>query len=199
MRAIALALLIGSGCMWLCAAQPPGGGGPPGGGPPGDDARGGRRGRGPEGGPPRRWELGTVLPPHARRSLKLTAEQEVQIKTIEADVKSKLDRILTAEQKKTLAEAGPPSGMRGGGPGGLGGPPDDGPGGPPSGDTRKGRLGGDKKGPPQTDKDEQTATPTASIQWYATLDRGLAEAKRTGKPILFLSAAPHCGGIPGMW
>ncbi len=39
----------------------------------------------------------------------------------------------------------------------------------------------------------------ASIQWYATLDRGLAEAKRTGKPILFVSAAPHCAGVSGMW
>lgn len=39
----------------------------------------------------------------------------------------------------------------------------------------------------------------ASIQWFATLDRGLAEAKRTGKPILFVSAAPHCAGVSGMW
>lgn len=37
------------------------------------------------------------------------------------------------------------------------------------------------------------------IQWFATLDRGLAEAKRTGKPILFVSAAPHCAGVSGMW
>ena len=39
----------------------------------------------------------------------------------------------------------------------------------------------------------------AAIQWFATLDRGLAEAKRTGKPILFASGAPHCAGVPGMW
>lgn len=38
-----------------------------------------------------------------------------------------------------------------------------------------------------------------AIQWFATLDRGLAEARRTGKPILFASAAPHCAGVPGMW
>lgn len=37
------------------------------------------------------------------------------------------------------------------------------------------------------------------IQWFATLERGLAEAKRTGKPILFVSAAPHCAGVSGMW
>lgn len=39
----------------------------------------------------------------------------------------------------------------------------------------------------------------AIIPYYATLERGLAEAKRTGKPILFVSAAPHCAGISGMW
>jgi hypothetical protein len=38
-----------------------------------------------------------------------------------------------------------------------------------------------------------------SIQWFATLSRGLEEAKRTGKPILFVSAAPHCAGVSGMW
>jgi hypothetical protein len=37
----------------------------------------------------------------------------------------------------------------------------------------------------------------AIIPYYATLDRGLAEAKRTGKPILFVSAAPHCAGVSG--
>lgn len=37
------------------------------------------------------------------------------------------------------------------------------------------------------------------IQWFATLDRGLAEARRTGKPILFVSAAPHFAGVSGMW
>ena len=39
----------------------------------------------------------------------------------------------------------------------------------------------------------------AIIQWYATLDRGLAEAKRTGRPILLVSGAPHCAGVSGMW
>ena len=50
---------------------------------------------------------------------------------------------------------------------------------------------------------EQAAVPQVpegvQIQWFATLDRGLAEAKRTGKPILFVSAAPHCAGVSGMW
>jgi hypothetical protein len=37
------------------------------------------------------------------------------------------------------------------------------------------------------------------IQWFTRLKDGLAEAKRTGRPILFLSAAPSCGGVPGVW
>jgi ABC-type sugar transport system substrate-binding protein len=41
--------------------------------------------------------------------------------------------------------------------------------------------------------------PAGGIQWFTRLKDGLAEAKRTGKPILFLSAAPSCGGVPGVW
>ena len=37
------------------------------------------------------------------------------------------------------------------------------------------------------------------IQWFTRLKDGLAEARRTGKPILYLSAAPSCGGVPGVW
>ena len=40
---------------------------------------------------------------------------------------------------------------------------------------------------------------TGGIQWYSTLDSGKAAAKETGRPILFLSAAPHCGGVSGAW
>ncbi len=43
------------------------------------------------------------------------------------------------------------------------------------------------------------AAPTGGIQWFPRLKDGLAEAKRTGRPILFLSAAPSCGGVPGVW
>ena len=39
----------------------------------------------------------------------------------------------------------------------------------------------------------------SGIIWYGILKDGLAEAKRTGKPLLFVTAAPQCGGIPGMW
>ena len=67
-----------------------------------------------------------------------------------------------------------------------------------------------KKAPPgkkgaEVPKSETAKSPddlaktTASIQWYATLSRGLAEAERTGKPILFVSGNPSCAGVSGMW
>jgi hypothetical protein len=37
------------------------------------------------------------------------------------------------------------------------------------------------------------------IVWYGVLTDGIAEAKATGKPIMFLSAAPQCTGVPGVW
>lgn len=41
--------------------------------------------------------------------------------------------------------------------------------------------------------------PESGIQWYATLASGLAEAKRSNRPILFTSAAPNCAGVSGIW
>lgn len=40
---------------------------------------------------------------------------------------------------------------------------------------------------------------TSKIAWYSTLESGLAEAKRSHRPILFISAAPQCLGVPGIW
>lgn len=37
------------------------------------------------------------------------------------------------------------------------------------------------------------------IAWYATLESGLAEARRSNRPILFTSAAPQCLGVSGIW
>ena len=39
----------------------------------------------------------------------------------------------------------------------------------------------------------------SGIAWFGVLKDGLKEAKRTGKPVMFLTAAPQCDGIPGMW
>jgi len=45
----------------------------------------------------------------------------------------------------------------------------------------------------------QEATREPGIAWYGVLADARAEAARTGRPILFMSAAPMCTGVPGMW
>jgi len=47
--------------------------------------------------------------------------------------------------------------------------------------------------------DQVVTQEPAAIQWFATLSRGLEEAERTGKPILFVSGNPSCAGVSGMW
>ncbi len=127
------ALLIGSPAM----SQPPGG----------KDDKGGPGGKGGfPGGPGGKggFKLGTVLPPFAQEELNLTAEQKTQLAAIELDVKTKLDKLLTDEQKKRLESLRPPGGP--GGPGGKGGFPG-GPGGDKGGPGGKGGFpGGDKGG-----------------------------------------------------
>ena len=37
------------------------------------------------------------------------------------------------------------------------------------------------------------------IAWFGVLEDGLEQARQTGKPIMLISAAPQCTGVPGMW
>ena len=179
--ALALTTAVIGICALTAFSQPPEGKGPPGG-------PGGKRG-----GPPG-FELGKVLPPFVREELDLTADQEKQIAALEAEVKQKLDKILTADQKKKIANARPPMG----GPGGPGGGQGKNKGG--FGGKDGPPKGGDKDGPPpKKDDGGEQANAGGGIQWFATLDAGIAEAQRTGRPILFLSAAPHCAGVSGIW
>jgi hypothetical protein len=46
---------------------------------------------------------------------------------------------------------------------------------------------------------EQVAKPSPKIAWYGQLKDGLAEAKRSNRPILLVSAAPQCQNVSGMW
>lgn len=39
----------------------------------------------------------------------------------------------------------------------------------------------------------------AKIAWFGTWKEGLAEAKRTGRPILLIAATPHCHNVSGLW
>lgn len=112
------------------------------GGPPGD-GRGGR-----QGGPG--FELGRVIPPPMRQMLELSEEQITQLDKLEKELKEKLNKLLTDDQKKQLAN------MRQRGPGGPGGGPD----GPPDGGNRKqgpgkqgpGKDGGNRPPPPGKDR-----------------------------------------------
>ncbi len=76
----------------------------PGDRPQGDRGPGGPdedRGPGPHGKPP---ELGHVVPPFVRDAIELNDEQKKQIADLESDVKEKLTKILTAEQKSKFEE-----------------------------------------------------------------------------------------------
>ena len=41
--------------------------------------------------------------------------------------------------------------------------------------------------------------PIPRVAWYGNLVDGLAEATRSGRPILLVSGAPACLGVPGVW
>ena len=53
-------------------------------------------------------------------------------------------------------------------------------------------------GVPQDGSRQENTVPEV-ISWYGTWEQGAAEAKRLGLPIFLHSAAPRCGGVPGMW
>jgi EF hand len=103
------------------------------GGPP---VAGGPRGGGPGGprmgAPPR---PGEILPRMVRQRLQLSEKQEKEIAELQKEVDSKLEQILTGEQRTKLKE------MQDRGPGGFGPPP-----------GREGRPGGD--GPPPRPVDQ---------------------------------------------
>lgn len=146
---------------------------PRGGRPPG-----GPHGPGGPGGPPP-YELGKVMPPPIEERLELSEKQEQQLRALEKEVRARLLQILTAEQKQQLEQ------MRRHGPG--------------SGDPNCPRPQGEEDRPGPPPEDEVRHNGTGGIQWFATLDSGLQEARRTGQPILLVSAAPHCAGVSGIW
>jgi hypothetical protein len=182
-------------CLIASAEQPPEGKGPP------EGRKSRQSGMKEKAGPPR-FEPGRLIPRPLREELHLSDDQISQLDALEKDVKERLLKILNEEQKKQLVELAqrPP----------RGGSDDKGKGPPPSDDDRS-RGKNRKKGPPLDDRksrDEKKGPPPpspdddqnhAGIQWFGTLERGLQEAQRTGRPILFLAATPHCGGISGIW
>jgi hypothetical protein len=181
---------------------------------------GDRKGPGKKGPPPKGFVLGKLLPPHIMDELELTPQQEKQLRELEQETRKKLEKILTPEQRKLIEKLGR---RRPGPPG----PNDDGPppGGkgkgkrPPKNDDEDRPPKGKGKRPPKDDDDDRTPKgkrppkkdddsksqaavkqgAAGGIAWFATWHDGLAEAKRTGKPIFLISAAPHCAGVSGIW
>ena len=62
----------------------------------------------PTGGPGRAPGGPHILPPRAEAQLNLTADQLKQITELEAEVKTKIEKILTAEQLQKLKQMRPP-------------------------------------------------------------------------------------------
>lgn len=95
----------------------------------------GKGGKGGEKGPPR-FELGQVFPPPLLEELNLTPAQAKELDAIKAELKSKLDKLLTDEQKTTIENFRPRGGPGGpaGEKGGKGGKGDKGGKGAPGGD-----------------------------------------------------------------
>ena len=57
-----------------------------------------------------------------------------------------------------------------------------------------------QKGPRDPSIGQSQLDPGASgIDWYTTLETGLAEAKRSGRPIMFMAAATQCSGVSGVF
>jgi hypothetical protein len=130
----------------------------------------------------------------------LTDEQREQLDQLERDMKDRLKKILTADQLKKLSNFRP-SLMAPGGPGqrgpGRGGPPDGD--GPPERPDSLGRPPEPPHGVPGPSTSARSTTSSGAIAWFATWESGLREAQRSGRPILLVSAAPHCAGVPGVW
>ncbi len=146
-------------------------------GPGGKDGKNGKGGKemmpkGPKRAP------GLVIPPFAEGRLKLTATQQRQVAALERFARGELAKILTPVQQRqfeVLLRQGP-----GDMPGGRGQQP-------------KGKM------PPEAVPAPAPGGAAAGIQWFSTWDSGLKEARRSGRPILLVAAAPHCGGVSGVW
>ncbi|MCH2178071.1 MAG: hypothetical protein MK106_04635 [Mariniblastus sp.] len=47
--------------------------------------------------------------------------------------------------------------------------------------------------------DNPQAVGDAGVAWYTTWETGLSEARRSNRPIFFMSAATTCSGISGVF
>ena len=148
------------------------------------------------GGPPR-FELGEVFPPPLLDELELTADQEKELDAIKQDLKARLEKLLTDDQKQRVEDFRPrgprgPGGPDGGGPDGNGPPPRD----PPRGARRNERPGR----PPADDQPAKANDKTADVK-LKELPKGVARVPVTfsgghdtdsrdgGRPVVLIAAA----------
>jgi len=173
MSLIALAISV----LPLAMAQPPGG-------------RDGNEGR--RGGPPR-FELGQVFPPPLLEELNLTPAQEKELNIIKQDLKDKLEKLLTDEQKQTVENFRPRR------PGGPGGPDGNGP--PPPPDSARGDRRPERgQRPPAEPAAAAEPQPTAQVK-LKELPKGVTRVPVTfseghetdprdhGRPVVLIAAA----------
>jgi len=74
------------------------------------------------------------------------------------------------------------------------------------GQMKRGQLPGNGAGEMRQAKSRAMDVPeneqpigAAGIAWYTTWETGLAEAKRSNRPIFFMSAATVCSGVSGVF
>jgi hypothetical protein len=154
-----------------------------------DDREDKRPGKRPKGPPPKGFELGKLVPPHILEELELTEEQEKALRALEKETRKKLEKIFTEKQLRQIEKVGrrrPP-------------PPRDKGRRPPKDDRDDRPKDEGKRPPPKDDQAKGNDKAEGGIAWFASWQDGLREAKRTGKPILLVSAAPHCAGVSGIW
>lgn len=61
------------------------------------------------------------------------------------------------------------------------------------------RQGRSSRGGPTQAEDRVEAPERPGIAWFGRWADAQAEASRTQRPILLMSAAPQCSGAPGLW
>src|ERR1035438_2235418 len=99
-----LALALGASTCLLIAQDGP----PPSDNQPPPQRAGGPGGMGGQRGGPGGQGGFHLLPPRAQEQLNLTDDQKKQVAALEAEVKAKLEKILTPEQLKQLKQMRPP-------------------------------------------------------------------------------------------
>lgn len=56
-----------------------------------------------------------------------------------------------------------------------------------------------QRGGPPPGPQQEIVEREARVAWYGIWEDAKAEAERSGRPILLMSAAPRCNDVPGMW